>query len=61
MKIERRGPSKGRLEYHWRVDREQGFESAKFIYDGNGRLMAVDYEVDRKAHPAPAPQPPPRA
>lgn len=45
MKIERKGPSDGRHEYHWRVDQEQGFDSAKFIYDSSGRLIAVDYSI----------------
>jgi len=45
MKIERKGPSDGRHEYHWRVDQEKGFDSAKFIYDSSGRLIAVDYGI----------------
>lgn len=48
MKSDRRGPSSGRFEYHWRVDREYGFEISKLIYDSNGRLAAIDYEVARK-------------
>ncbi len=58
MKIDRKGPSSGRLEYHWPVDREQGFETAKLIYDSNGRLMAVDYEVGSKPQREAKPQPP---
>lgn len=58
MKIERKGPSSGRLEYHWRVDREHGFEASKLIYDANGRLVAVDYEVGKRPARADAAQPP---
>ncbi|HEX7808002.1 MAG TPA: hypothetical protein VF608_04750 [Thermoanaerobaculia bacterium] len=43
MKLERKGPAQGQVEYQWRVDRENGFETAKLMYDSDGRLMAVDY------------------
>jgi hypothetical protein len=47
MKIQRKGVSDGRVEYQWRVDREQGFKASKLIYDHDGVLIAIDYEVDR--------------
>jgi hypothetical protein len=47
MKIERKGPSSGRQDYQWRVDTERGFKSAKFFYDRDGKLIAVDYELPK--------------
>ena len=38
---------KPRIDYQWRVDREQGFQKASLIYDKEGRLLAVDYEPIR--------------
>lgn len=43
-----------RIDFHWRADREQGFERASLIYDKNGRLRAVDYEPLRPRRPEPA-------
>lgn len=48
MKIERRGPSDGRQDFQWRVDTERGFDTAKFIYDRDGKLIAVDYELPKR-------------
>lgn len=36
-------PPNSRIDYRWRVDREQGFDRASFLYDANGRLRAIDY------------------
>ena len=38
-------PKEGRVDYRWRVDRDGGFEKATLIYDREGRLVAMDYEV----------------
>ena len=32
-----------RVEYRWAADREAGFEQSTFIYDEEGRLIAIDY------------------
>jgi hypothetical protein len=45
MKAQR--PIQPRIDYHWPVDREQGFQKASLIYDAEGRLLAVDYEPIR--------------
>ena len=42
-------PKEGRVDYRWRVDRDGGFEKATLIYDREGRLMAVDYEMPVRA------------
>jgi hypothetical protein len=52
MKLDRKGPADGRVEYRWLVDHEKGFETAKLIYDNEGRLMGVDYELVRKPAPS---------
>lgn len=38
-------PREGRVDYRWRVDRDGGFEKATLIYDRDGRLIAVDYQM----------------
>ena len=49
--------TQSRIDFHWRADREQGFETASLIYDANGRLRAVDYEPVRPRRPQ-TPTPP---
>jgi hypothetical protein len=53
VNTKRKGPSNARVDYRWRVDREQGFEKTSMIYDVDGRLMAIDYE----SSPSPVRQP----
>ena len=44
MNAKRKGPSNARVDYHWRVDRERGFEKTSMIYDVDGKLLGIDYE-----------------
>lgn len=44
MKLPRQGPSNARIDYRWRVDREEGFEKTSMIYGRDGRLVGIDYE-----------------
>ena len=48
MTPRREVPTEGRVDYRWRVDRDGGFEKATLIYDREGRLIAMDYEVPRR-------------
>jgi hypothetical protein len=41
-------PKNGRVDYRWRADRDGGFEKATLIYDRDGRLIAVDYQVPER-------------
>ena len=45
MNAKRKGPSNTRVDYRWRVDRERGFEKTSMIYDVDGRLLGIDYEL----------------
>lgn len=57
MKLPRKGPTNARIEYHWRVDREEGFEATSMIYGGDGRLVGIDYESARtRREPPPKPR-----
>ena len=49
MTPRKEAPKEGRVDYRWRVDRDGGFEKATLIYDREGRLMAVDYEMPVRA------------
>ena len=46
-------PREGRVDYRWRVDRGGRFEKATLIYDREGRLVAMDYEVPHRDEPRP--------
>lgn len=43
MNAKRKGPSSTRVDYRWRVDQERGFEKTSMVYDGDGRLVGIDY------------------
>ena len=45
MTPRKENPKEGRVDYRWRVDRDGGFEKATLIYDREGRLIAVDYQM----------------
>lgn len=34
--------------YRWMSDQEAGFEECSLRFDGQGRLIAVDFEIPRK-------------
>lgn len=42
----------GRVDYRWGVDRDGRFEKATLIYDREGRLVGVDYQMPKR-EPAP--------
>jgi YD repeat-containing protein len=44
---ERAASPDSRVEYRWAADRDGGFEKSTFIYDAEGRLIAVDYATRR--------------
>lgn len=46
---ERTAPPDSRVEYRWTADHDAGFEKSTFIYDAEGRLIAVDYTTPREA------------
>ncbi|HET8773555.1 MAG TPA: hypothetical protein VFP80_07185 [Thermoanaerobaculia bacterium] len=48
MTPRREAPRSGRVDYRWRADRDGGFEKATLIYDREGRLIAVDYQVPER-------------
>ena len=50
-----------RVDYRWSADRDAGFEKSTFIYDAEGRLIAVDYAPQRTAPPEPPPATPPES
>ncbi len=41
-----------RIDYRWRVDRQDGFDKASLSYDANGKLRAVDYQASAKQREA---------
>lgn len=49
MKLKDLRPSDARIEYRWRVDRAEGFETTALIYDAAGRLKGVDHQYFRRA------------
>lgn len=60
-------PSPRTRSYAWATDSEHGFAEAVLLFDGEGRLMAVDYRRGGRAGEAPAagvadpePEPDPR-
>ena len=38
-----------RHDFRWDADRTTGFEKATFLYDAEGRLIAVDYSSPSRA------------
>jgi hypothetical protein len=57
VKETRKGPSNARIDYRWRVDRQEGFEKTSMIYGRDGRLLGIDYETSAHAdapHETPA-------
>jgi hypothetical protein len=37
--------------YHWNGDREDGFSEVRLVYDKEGHLVAVDYQLPAEDHP----------
>jgi hypothetical protein len=54
VKETRKGPSNARVDYRWRVDRDEGFEKTSMIYGRDGRLVGIDYETTSRAEPGAA-------
>lgn len=45
MTPRKQAPREGRVDYRWGVDRDGRFEKATLIYDREGRLIGVDYQM----------------
>ncbi len=52
MKLKDLRPSDARIEYRWRADRAEGFETTALIYDAAGRLKGVDHQYSRRTLPS---------